>query len=893
MKIVFGHQINSNLGVNDLHEKIVVLNQTYVGPGGFLNLLETQMGTKSPTNSDVQRAISYLSALRACDDESKFYHKSLQVDSLGVAKNLLTVRDDLILRGWDFKSIPNIEETHDLAEVETKLVADSHSRSIGERLLDVLKILNQMPKSPIDELQLIDAKETHPLLWQKIIETLEEKGTRVVEFKFTESLCNSDCDLYSAKQVALKGHVQPFSGDGSIRLLQGNDPWEAARWLAAWLAKQDELESFGIILSDRYQRILAAAFLERNIPFGFEGNHQSIARPAAQILVLAIALVWAPKNPRAAIALMLLPRSPIPKIMVSHLIKAIGEAPAIGGTNWKKAVQNLIDRLAKSAKDEDLLFKFKDRVKKWIEDIEVDPSGGLAVEQLRQICTRIAEWARANNQIKEENSLAELAEITDTLIAVARDFTKTENKSLSPETLSRLLAEVLGPGIGANTNGARAGGPRLFSNPSEIIMPLKHIIWWDFCAGTVMSPHDSHWTATHRGHFRSAGISFFEPSAIALTESKRWLRPLLLAEKSFLGVGFETDVLKAPELWHPVLDKFLPSKIKYRTEAMEKILIKIQGSSRQVRDFFKEVGVINLAPKQLDLNGRFEWIAPKAVIGFRKQESPSSIEKILGCPLAYVLSYKLKLYSGGSETRTDFNKLSGIIAHRVFELVFPIGKVPSAENAVKMAETIFMEVVRDNCTEFLCDDQRWTLSQVKAEIFAAIHAYALFLKSNNFEVKAVEETNRAPLFSDFEIQGCTDQVLGINGKAELIIDHKWGGAKYRVDTLSHGTAIQLAIYAHFENAKQNKFPRVGYFITESGRAIILGDGLENAQSVNGEDVALTYQAIIGDLKKSQLEFSKGRVTANGLATNENQSRWPSPCGYCDYSIICGKEWEQE
>ena len=73
------------------------LGESVVGPLGFLNILETQLGllVERPAQSarTLARIFQYRDCLQKCDTEQRFYHRSFATDPLGTAACLLDWRD--------------------------------------------------------------------------------------------------------------------------------------------------------------------------------------------------------------------------------------------------------------------------------------------------------------------------------------------------------------------------------------------------------------------------------------------------------------------------------------------------------------------------------------------------------------------------------------------------------------------------------------------------------------------------------------------------------------------------------------------------------------------------------------------------------------------------------
>ena len=317
MHVYFGLGLDGRACLPGITESEATFGKSIVGPLGMLHLLETAAGTVGPEIRDIQRMLNYLRALQAVNSPARFFHASLKTDPLAVARHLLNVRDELKMSGWNGNAVSQNQRLHDFAAIES---AAKEISGIPDRLVRAIERFKECDTTSLASVDLVDSLEHFPELWRQAIELLKAKKSKITNLKIDFNEEPHSGDLGSVRKSLAFSSVAAPKGDGTFRVLVGQDPWQAARWMVAWLANQGEDISQSVIIApSRYRRILAAAFAERQIPFGDDGGTPSIARPAVQVLVLSLALAWAPKDPKAALALLLLPISPIPRAMAFRL----------------------------------------------------------------------------------------------------------------------------------------------------------------------------------------------------------------------------------------------------------------------------------------------------------------------------------------------------------------------------------------------------------------------------------------------------------------------------------------------------------------------------------------------------------------------------------------------
>jgi hypothetical protein len=96
-KIRFGLTLDGERGWHARN----ALGDSTVGPPGFLDILETQLGLTRAEPSQVERVAQMRGCLAAARSGSCFYERSFDVDELGTAAAILAWRDLWYEHGWD------------------------------------------------------------------------------------------------------------------------------------------------------------------------------------------------------------------------------------------------------------------------------------------------------------------------------------------------------------------------------------------------------------------------------------------------------------------------------------------------------------------------------------------------------------------------------------------------------------------------------------------------------------------------------------------------------------------------------------------------------------------------------------------------------------------------
>ena len=133
-----------------------------LGPSGLLGVLETRLGLPPPMVHPSEAAFAYLQCLRAASAESRFFHRSLLVDPVNVARTLLGWRARWYEASWD-GTFPDTAPVRlaDMAAVEA-LARNNVPPSPGERLGRVAAALGERAAG-IDCVELVRQAN-----WQKV-----------------------------------------------------------------------------------------------------------------------------------------------------------------------------------------------------------------------------------------------------------------------------------------------------------------------------------------------------------------------------------------------------------------------------------------------------------------------------------------------------------------------------------------------------------------------------------------------------------------------------------------------------------------------------------------------------------------------------------------------------
>ncbi|NDF15861.1 hypothetical protein EB061_11155, partial [bacterium] len=455
------------------------------GEAGLLDILETRLGLKGPEEPKARRRLAWLAAMKAAGNG--FWTRSAAIDPIAASDRLLSVRDRLIEGGWDGVADAGLSKVQDLARIENEFKIKSPCGK-SDRLRALCLALESDPKAcGLTSVRIECPPSMVSALWGRIFQALKKAGVRV---ESDESFFRSgpapgahsahpasDSDLFKIQD--LYKSPKPPTGDGSVQLIVARDPWESARMVAAWIAAQgvqhasDGRSGTVIICPPAHRGILKTALEARGIPFGGDHAEVSYARPALQILILALTLAWDPKDPSAALALLTIEGSPVSSAFRYALIRSLEESLEIGGKEWQAALATALDRALQESTDPEERKKLEARAKRvqdWFSARAFPLDAGIPASEALSLCERVGAWLQKRPE--RGASIHETLEILDLLRLMISNL---KEASITRERLFHLLVEAVGSGVSSSPHEARANGVRIIDSPAHLIAPAETI----------------------------------------------------------------------------------------------------------------------------------------------------------------------------------------------------------------------------------------------------------------------------------------------------------------------------------------------------------------------------------------------------------------------------------
>jgi len=907
-----------------------VMAEAWVGPRGLLERLEAGFGVDGSQGAEPERVDAYARRIERCVEGDAFYFRSWEIDPWGVARELLSWRDGLVMAGWDGSAVADGGlRLEALAAVEAQcdvVLPDG----FADRLRRVDMALDTGRDTGIEEVHLIEPRGDLPCVWQRVIGALGRSGTRIIEPCAPEPVADPGTDLGLLQRALVEGTTLPkglVQGDGSLLLVSGRSPSEAGEGFAAWL-RQLELGAWPlqpVVVRGAAPVVLDEALARFGVPT-LGASSSSPWRPALQVLPLALSMLWAPRNPQRALELLSLPVSPLSRRLRTALLKALNRAPGIGGAAWDEAWQGV-------AANSEAPGDVECQVKEWLERPVFEPSAGVPVGVVREIADRVADWARNRASSMNEDGDEAEAETLATAAAQARQLSGIldgrGNERLERTQLDQLLQDVTRSGSARRVSNGLSGSVPCFSHPGAVLAhnshqlsaaagdaqhpaPSSHIgvlngpsstsprpsnrkrrwaphlaglatkpgencgpgeadavVWWGFVASSAGAARRPVWRAAERRALAAVGVELDEPSALQRGRSAAWMRPLLAARERLLLVSIETlnGEVESP---HPVWDE-----ICGHLKMSDSDLAKVSVDWRDALSSGGGSAHIKLPEQAREVvpavAGQAVWAVDESLLPPRSKESASSLESLLGCPLRWGLKYRAKLRPGAIGDLPADNLLFGSLAHTLIEefLIEHSDSLPEPAAARAMFEERFDDGVEGEAATLLQPDQAETLQRVRYQIARAGEVLVGAIRGGGFQVEGCEVEVSDARFADTGFSGFIDLLLSHPQHGEVVVDLKWGGWTYREKQLKDGHALQLALYANAVRKNGRALPPTAFFVLSEARFLTLHHGLfDPAVVVEGPSMEATISAAKDTYAEVRNELDAGELIVPPLLDQE-------------------------
>lgn len=925
MDVVFGWDLDGQQFPETANGQLAHFNSQISGPSSLLILLETRLGLKRPAVPRALRVADYLVLLRKADDGNQFYSSSLRADAWSTSDYLLALRDELIASGW-MKQKTTLEKLEALTKVEQ---LGAIPDGFGERLQLVNAALKSSTKVVFERLRVVGGVLSLPSTWRTTIGLLVASGTKLEELAYSATA--RDTDLQRLQQRLTSSHSAEkvtLTGDGSLCVVDAHDELQAAQFTSAWLHNHGDCSDVVLIRGSDCAS-LSRTFERYMLPnIGTSGR--SRFRAILQVLPLAFEVVCRPLDPKKLVELLIVQGGPFPTWIAKPLINALQQAPGIGSPLWFTAWEECTAKQAEFIqRDEPELSKAvateraAEKIGNWklwfAECVSAsDTNHAISAVDADEICGRVQQWAqqkRVPDRFMQNMYTVAAGQANMLRKLIARDG----SERISLTQMRKMIDSVAD--YGSSVSNTEAADWALVDHPGQIWGPAKTVVWWGFSQPQLGVARTVVWSDDEYKLMQEHGITIERPVEKLRRESSSWRMPILNAQNRVILV--KPRVISGRRaIAHPLWDE-ITSVVE--GSSWQKVTCAASEVYRRPTVEFGNTVIECEEQKPVALPGALRtWTVQPNAIKPRFKESYASINKMLGCPLAWALQYGAQMWQPKALNLPEKQLLLGTLAHAVVKDMYDSKRhwTPheAQEHASRAVETLIPQMAASLQLPGLSPQLREATEAIPASVF---HLVTL-LNDSGATVEGCEVPLKVALSKSADLAGKVDMLIRLPSGERAVLDFKWSSSSYWYrKQLVEGKALQLAIYSWLaaetdsrereeteqkggevespdfddEPAAEEASQIAGYFMFRHGELFFTRDGVFPQYTFvrkMARTLDATFKATLEAYERALTKMQGGTIIAKGVVDDTLDVFDPEstlaepPCMFCDFGHFCGK-----
>ena len=816
MKIIYSPFYNGGYYMN-LQAYQVALDVQVLETQGLLSQLALHAGIHQQIPSFPERLTSYHKALLEYDNDNtgNLFHRSIQIDSMSVAKTLLRWRDSLALCGWNSKvTLQGCSRLNTLAEIDNRFHDDGIAPLLA-KLSDQIKLMSsgavnvpQTYKNLIIEIPC--SFDLLPDYIKPLLSSLKNLGVAIVE---------SVDDATVAPKI--------------ITEIRFSQQWKAEAWLS-----QQEPNAYNVWINTSPKRLDNWLHMSGNPVCGCEMT--STNPQITQMFLLAIQLFQRPLNVNTLLQYLFLSECPLNKQLRRRLAKVIVNEGGFCNEKVQECINTYIEKEFKADGDKTpQQFTKEQREENYItylpfdlrNDVSALPlteeSDVINVKTLSKFLSDISSYASSkalkiaamqpyDTRIAQLRSVAEMTDALlnqiDTLVEGELSFTK----------LNQWAQSLYEDGDFVLYH-AQVGSRCLINSPSNMIDKAEKTIWCDFYGDISTTLSTDFLSNNEIEQLEKQGVLLWNKQHESDFMHLMMAQPIYkTTEELTIVTCAQQGATKLPQ--HPLYLQ-LPSKPQYE-----------DGDILYNKMPTKEVKPVDNHREEDNIEIRFD--AEKHPVSWRKVESYSALEKLLQNPFDYFMNYTLQ-FTDVSETDINIFLTYGNVAHEVVETLFTADRNGASlkDYVNNHYEEELSRALSKKGALLLLPEHHLDRERLRYRFRSCVNKLATIIQENGLTVIQCEQKEEQDL--DFEggiiLQGYIDMLLRDTAGNDVVFDLKYVSKKDKYESvLKNNRALQLAIYKAMleKHVPAPKSVRTAYFIMPYGTLFSTDDFIgENCQHI--------------------------------------------------------------
>lgn len=801
MKIIYSPFYSGNYYMN-MQDNQVALDVQVLETQGLLTQLAMHAGIHQQIPSYPERLASYHKALLEYDKDhaDNTFHKSINIDSMSVAKTLLQWRDYLALCGWNSDTnLSNCTRLNTLAEID-KGFEDKGPAKLLSKLQEQLDLM-------------ASGKTTTPSIYKEL--TIEIPCALELLPDYIQPVLNSLKSLGVTIEVREEDtNTMPET----INEIHFSQQWKAE----AWLSQQDP-NAYDLWINTDNKRLDNWLHMSGQPVCGCEMEN---ANPQiTQLFLLAVQLFQRPLNVNTLLQYLFLPECPLNWKFRRELAKNIVREGGFCNDKVQECIKAYIEREFKEEKDKTPQKSTKeDREADYLDHLPFDlrteeTALSLAEENnivdkkaLVNFLSSIESYAservgKIAAKQPYDARISQLRAVTEMIKALTDQINQNIVGDLTFKTLIQWSQSLYEAGDFKLYN-AQTHSRTLITQPSNMISRAAKVIWCDFygddskkLSTDFLSPYEQQELKNHGVHLWDKDDETRLLNILSALPLHHATESLTVITCDKLGAG------KLPQ--HPLYHLIQDTAQKQDGDALYNELAT------------KEVCFVD--NRRNDDKKEIRFDAKVHHVTWKDTESFSSLEKLLQDPFDYFMLYPLQ-FQDISDTNIKLSTTNGYVAHETIEYLFTTERGDEGLTdfvASHYEEALHRAFLRKGAL-LLLPEHHLDKNRLTYQLRKCVKNLADIVKENGLTVIRCEQKEVEKL--DFEegifMKGYIDMVLKDEAGNEVVFDLKWTSKKDKFQKmLEKNRALQLAIYQAMlkKHSGESAVVRTAYYVMPQGK----------------------------------------------------------------------------
>ena len=610
MRIVYSPEFNSTSYINLERRKDQLLGLKVCGSTELLAELELRAGIVALEQFEPERLVAFHDSLSK-NVEGTIFEDSFKTDEVGVARQLMTWCDNLLMAGWNPDKEVESDKLKALAGI-TKGVVGKH---VAQRWQELTAYLNHHAILQKDDVIEVHHIRQVPAVIQSALELLAKQAT--------------------VKYIKPEGEITT-----DIKVYQFKTRTEAYRW---YLSQPDALKDVNVTISSD-NRILNNMAIAMGRPT-VNSKSQNSNPQLLQLFKLGMSLFARPINVYNLLSYLQIPGHPMGGIAYK-LARVLANE---GGINekWQQTIDeyDFTDDKGKDKREDRLAF---------IEMLNKDyVDGKILADDVKVYANKLAHWC---DQLLQVESIEE--ERKEQLVVLS-SFCRSLQQILpadgyiSAESLKIHVEGIYQPQSFTHMK-AQKGSPDTISTVTQLVDKANKVCWLG-CVGAdaIRYPFDFLNTSEYQ-MLQQEGITVPSRSDFCTTHHHSQMEALRNAGQLIL-VTWEYEGNERQEE-HPAV-----TELKHLYKDTWNTLVIADAKPNLKTD---EGNISCLNPQS------YYQLSDKLAKLKREKESYTSIDSLIQHPFDYTMDHLLKLKEPQVGQLADLDITKGLVAHLFVEMLF-------------------------------------------------------------------------------------------------------------------------------------------------------------------------------------------------------------------------------